>query len=358
MNAPRLLVDTSKITHNTRRLVEQLHPCGISVTGVTKACLGMPAVAEAMLAGGVNSLGDSRLGNIAALRAGGIETEMVLVRSPMLSQVADVVRLTETSLNTEIEVIEALSIEAVRQRRSHNVVIMVELGDLREGLPVRAVHDVVGRTLRCPGITLAGIGTNLGCLSGVTPDRRNMGELERLVESIESTFAMTLDRVSGGSSASLEWALGNAPAGRVDNLRLGESILLGREPLHRRPLPDLYLDAFTLVAEVIESQVKPSRPWGTFAQDAAGHTTDRPVDRGDETRAIVALGRQDTDPTGLVPPTGTTIRGASSDHLVVTSQTPYHVGDEVRFGLDYGALVRAMTSPHVDAMLSGNLVGV
>jgi hypothetical protein len=36
---------------------------------------------------------------------------------------------------------------------------------------------------------------------------------------------------------------------RVNNLRLGESILLGREPLHRQPIEGLYTDAIALISK-------------------------------------------------------------------------------------------------------------
>jgi hypothetical protein len=54
------------------------------------------------------------------------------------------------------------------------------------------------------------------------------------------------------------------------------------------------------------------------------------------------------DPDGLQPPEGITILGMSSDHLVVDlGDHPGAVGDEIDFGVAYGALVRAMTSPFV-----------
>ena len=50
---------------------------------------------------------------------------------------------------------------------------------------------------------------------------------------------------------------------------------------------------------------------------------------------------------------GVTILGASSDHLVLdTGAAPLPVGAEVTFGVDYSALVRAMTSPFVTKVFS------
>ena len=59
-------------------------------------------------------------------------------------------------------------------------------------------------------------------------------------------------------------------------------------------------------------------------------------------------GRQDVEPDGLVPPPGVTMLGMSSDHLVVDlGDHPAAVGDELAFGVGYGGLLRAMTSPFV-----------
>ena len=229
----------------------------------------------------------------------------------------------------------------------HGIVLMVELGDLREGIMPRDLEDTVRETLQFPNLSLRGIGTNLACHSGVTPDVGNMSELSALADSLERTFGLTFDIVSGGNSANLDWALGDADPGRINDLRLGESILLGRETLHRRAIDGLHTHAITLVAEVIESKVKPSEPWGGIAQTAFGEKTPA-GDRGEISQAILAIGRQDTDPGGLRAPPGMEILGASSDHLILDAGGQrLAVGAEIRFQLNYSALVRAMSSPFV-----------
>lgn len=348
---PRVEVDLAGIRHNARMLVAMLSPRGISVTGVTKSVLGSPEIAAAMLAGGIRGLGDSRIENIERMRRAGITAPMTLIRSPMIGQVALVVEHADASLNSEIEVIERLSAAAVTSRRTHGIVLMVELGDLREGIMPGDLAGVVRRTLALPNLSLRGIGTNLACQSGASPSEDNMAELSAFATSIEAMFGITLDVVSGGNSANLDWALGATDTGRVDDLRLGEAVVLGVEPLHRRPLDGLRTDAFTLVAEVIESKVKPSVPRGELAQSAFGAVTP-PRDRGPIRRTILAIGRQDIDPDGLRAPPGVEVLGASSDHLVVVDERDrYPVGAEMAFGLDYGALVRAMTSPFVAKVL-------
>lgn len=197
MVAPRLVIDLNKIGHNARTLVERLGERGILVTGVTKATLGSAEIAATLLGAGVKRLGDSRIENIEAMRTGQQSAPMTLIRSPMLSQVQRVVRSADVSCNTEFEVIKRLSLEAQKAGRNHGVILMVELGDLREGLMPDDLLDCVREVLILPKIDFKGIGTNLACRSGVAPDARNMAMLTELTELIETTFDVRVEIVSG-----------------------------------------------------------------------------------------------------------------------------------------------------------------
>jgi predicted amino acid racemase len=358
MTAPRLEINLEKIHHNARVLVQRLALRGVSVTGVTKACLGSPEIAGAMVRAGVQGLGDSRIENIEAMRRAGIRAPMTLIRSPMPSQTERVVAAADTSFNTELDVIAMLASAARRAGTTHEIVLMVELGDLREGIMPGDLEAIVREVLCFPNIVLKGIGANLGCRSGVSPDTGNMGELSILAELIESATGMPLDIISGGNSANLPWIFGGADPGRINELRLGESILLGREPLHGEPIDGLFTDAFTLVAEVVESKIKPSKPWGEIVQSSS--EMQAPVrDRRQIAQSILALGHQDTDPGGLSAPPGIAILDATSDHLVIDSgdvHTP--VGAEIEFQPTYPALVRSMTSPFVTKVMKGRTKSV
>jgi predicted amino acid racemase len=348
MTAPRLEIDLGKIRHNGRTLVERLARQGISVTGVTKATLGSPEIARELLLAGVLDLGDSRIENIEAMRRSGVSAELSLIRSPMLSQAKRVVTSADVSFNTELEVIRRLSFEAGKLDRKHAVVLMVELGDLREGLMPCDLVAAVRETLSLPNIVFKGLGTNLACRCGASPDDSNMGELSRLAALVEATFDISIETVSGGNSANLDWVFGSDDTGRVNNLRLGESILLGREALHRNAIHGMHTDAITLVAEVIESKFKPMQPTGQLAQSAFDKWPSV-VDRGTISQAILAVGEQDIDLGGLQPSDGIEMLGGSSDHLVVVSRSgPVALGSEMRFQLNYSALLRAMTSPFVN----------
>lgn len=349
MSGLHLDIDLDKIADNARLLVDRAATRGVSITGVTKALLGEPRLARALVAAGVAALGDSRVENIERMRHAHLNAPMLLLRTPMLSQVDRVVRSSATSVNTDTDVLTALATAARVCGRVHDVMIMVELGDLREGVMPSELHDTVRHVLRLPTLRLRGVGTNLACRNGIEPSNENMAELSRLVEAVEKTFGIEIATVSGGNSANLDWLTNTEHVGRINNLRLGESILLGREPLHRQRIAGLHTDAVALVAEVIESKRKPTQPWGRTGQAAfgprSGEATER-KDPGEIWQTIVAAGRQDIDPDDLSA-SGITVLDASSDHLILETNTMMAPGDEVRFEPGYSALLRAMTSPFV-----------
>ena len=349
MSTPRLEIRLDLLTDNATSLIDRLRARGITVCAVTKVTLGSPEIAAALMAAGATSLGESRVRNVETLRRGGVDAPVLLVRSPLLSEVDRVVRVTDVSCNSELATLHRLSETAQRQRRIHGVVLMVELGDLREGLMPGSLHAAAQRVVDLPGLTLRGIGTNLACQNGVVPDVDNMGELSALADGVEQRCSVRLDIVSGGNSSNIGWALDPASdIGRVNHLRLGESILLGTDPVDRSAIEGLRPDVFTLVAEVIESQTKPSQPWGSISYTAFGDGVEPDASVRPMHRVIVALGEQDVDPTDLVPPAGFEILGASSDHLVLDAgDQVVSVGQELRFGIGYRALLRAMTSPFV-----------
>ena len=348
MSSPRIVVDLKKIRSNTQTLVRRLNARGIRVTGVSKSFCGHPAVAQAMLDGGVVGLAEARVSNADRLRKAGMTCPITLVRTPMLSEVDQIVRTCEASYNTEIAVVEALSAAAIQQGVTHGVILMVEMGDMREGILPENLPEIAEQVVQMKGVALKGIGANFACLNGVAPSAAKMALLSSLADEIEKTCGPVIQTVSGGNSANLPWALAEHSIGRVNDLRLGEAILLGVDPITGGQIGGLFKDAFTLVAEVIE----------TDAQPAPRHSQPElpkiriVSNRNDVARLILAIGHQDTDVAGLSMPEGGALIGATSDHLVVvTDCATLKLGSEVVFQLNYKALMRAMAAPDVETVL-------
>lgn len=347
MGAPRIEIDLAKIGHNVRSLCSLFGTKGVCITAVTKAVLGDPLVAKTLVDNGIKAIGDSRIANIRKMKEAGIKAEFTLIRSPMPSEAEDVVQYADISLNTEAAVIKLLSRHAVKHGKRHRVILMVELGDLREGIMPPDLGSVVAKTLDLEGIELVGLGTNLACYAGVNPTPKNMAELGDLATRLRSEYDIPLEIISGGNSANYDWFVSTRDPGQINNVRIGEAILLGCETLRREKIPGLHTDAFTLIAEVIERQIKPSFPTGPRSQDAFGDIPEF-EDRGTISKAILGIGRQDVDLSGITPRIDIECLGSSSDHIILDARdTDIVVGSEVAFDVDYSALLRAMTSPYV-----------
>ena len=343
---PRIEIALSTIQHNARVLCELYGKQGISLMGVSKAVLGEPLIAEAMIRGGVKFIADSRLENIQRMKKARTPAQFVLLRTA-LSHAESVVKDVDISLNTEIETLNKLNYYASLHNKIHQIILMVEMGDLREGIPVDEIFLFIKKILCLAHLKIIGLGCNLACYGGIKPDEQKMQQLSALTNAIEQKFDLNLSITSGGNSANYEWYKSTKQVGRINNLRIGESILLGRETVNRQAIPQLDTNAFKLIAEVIESKVKPSLPFGEIGQDAFGNIP-RFKDRGMHQRAIIALGKQDALISGLSPDRDLEILGSSSDHMVIDSKnSDLKVGMGVNFNLDYGSLLTAMTSPFI-----------
>ena len=356
MPEPRVTIDLDIIERNARAVTNACARFGIDVFGVTKGTCGTPQVAAAMLRGGVIGIGESRFENIQRLRRSGLTCRILLLRSPPLSRVDETVTGADISLNSELAVIEALSDAAVRRSRVHEIILMVDLGDLREGIWPDDLLPTVSEIMRLPGVRLVGLGTTLTCFSAVLPSEQNMGELAGYATAVEDEFGIDLTYVSGGNSSSLPFMLeGRMPPG-INNLRIGEAMLQGgRDTFFDRPWNELDRNAFVLEGELLEVKLKPSLPIGESGVDAFGG---RPtfVDRGERLRGLVNLGREDVVVDALIPNApGVEVLGASSDHLIVDltdAETPPRVGDLLGFQMGYGALLAAMTSEYVEKQMT------
>jgi predicted amino acid racemase len=355
MPTPAIAIDLEAIAENTREIVRRCSPLDVGVIGVTKATGGMPMVGRAMLRGGAAGLGESRIDNVRRLRRGGITCPITMLRIPSVTEASDVVRLCDVSLNSERAVLEALSSAAEEQGRIHDVVIMLEMGDRREGVNAEELMPLCEVVLRSPSLRLAGLGANFMCASGVLPSAAKLEALAARVEEIEMRFGITLVVVSGGNSANLPLMEKTPMPARVNQLRIGAAILRGENSVTGDTLPWLRGDAFTLEAELVEMKTKHSLPEGETGRDAFGNVQTF-ADRGERVRGIVNLGRVDIRPEGLTArDADVEITAASSDHLIVdlTGSRRFAVGDAVRFDMDYGALVQAFLSPYVAKHLAG-----
>ena len=347
---PQLEFDLALLRSNADAVISRCRGMGIRVCGVVKGVDGLPEAARVLRAAGAAELGTSRLEQVAKCRAARVPGPWLLIRIPGLTELPDVVALCETSLQSEWPTLLALEEECLRQNKTHRVIVMTDLGDLREGFwDKKELVDVCERVEReLPHVHLAGIGVNLTCYGSTKPTPEKMNELVGLARQVEQRIGRKLEIVSGGATSSftlVHW--GTMPAG-VNHLRIGEAILLGKDlqvDWGIRDMDYLRMDALTLRAEVVEVKDKPTYPIGEFAIDAFGR---KPVyeDRGIRRRAILALGRADVgELESLIPrEPGLTVIGGSSDHCIVDVEDcprRLQVGDIVEFSLCYSHMLYA-----------------
>jgi predicted amino acid racemase len=349
---PSLLIDLEKLRHNLDTLAGAVKGSGCSLMIVTKSFCADPVMVDMLLSSpSVDYLADSRIQNIQTYAGKGKST--VLLRLPQESEIPAVVRYADISLNSEIKTLGLLNEEAARQGKIHRAVLMLDLGDLREGIYFEEEDQIfaaVAAILKMKHLEFYGLGTNLTCYGGVIPKTDNLSLLTAWADRIHKKFGVRSALVSGGNSSSYYLiGRGGLPPG-INNLRLGEAFILGKETAWGSRIENTFADGVILEAQLIEARTKRSLPVGELGVDAFGQKKIF-EDRGTIKRAILALGRQDVDPENIIPEDpGVTILGASSDHLVLdisASKTDYQVGDVLRFTLNYGALLRAFTGSYV-----------
>ncbi|MBE6970207.1 MAG: alanine/ornithine racemase family PLP-dependent enzyme [Ruminococcaceae bacterium] len=349
MSYPRLEVDITKLCYNADTVLGWCKEHQIEAAFVGKCVLADRRILNAVLPRGFTAYADSREENLENVE---YKIPRILLRIAMADRAEEIVQCADISLQSEIPTIKAIGDAAARAGKKHKVILMIDLGDLREGIYYELGDEIMeaARTVvEHPGLELYGVGTNLTCYGSIMPDETNMGNLVAIAEWLRKELGVPAPIVSGGNSSSVGLMKeGRMPEG-VNQLRLGESILLGTDTAIGTKFPELRDDAFILETQLVELKEKPSKPVGVTSVNAFGERVTY-VDKGPMRRGILAIGRQDVNLDGLTPlDPRISIVGGSSDHLIVdlTKADGYELGDVVRFKLSYGALLAAYTSPNV-----------
>lgn len=347
---PKIIWNEAKLRDNIRFLNEffNLQSWPITWIPVSKSICAYPDIIKVLLDEGIFEIADSRIKNLKAIKAISKNCRTLLLRLPGLHEVRDIIKYADTSLISEIKTLEKLQDEAKLVGIKHRIILMIELGDLREGALPKDIIDIGRFILKQDHIDWCGIGTNLTCYGGVLPTKEKMTSLLDIKDSILSELGHNLSVISGGNSSALSLMFkGDMPEG-INQLRLGEALFLGRETTLGTPITGMHNDIFTIEAELIEVKTKNSIPEGEIGFDAFGKKP-KFEDVGFHSRAIAAIGRQDIPIEGLMPiDENIQILGGSSDHMILDVQdSQVKVGDILRFNINYPALLQAMTSPYI-----------
>ncbi|QIB65444.1 alanine racemase [Kineobactrum salinum] len=346
---PELVVSRDRLAGNIRAIKAILDRSNIDAVAVTKGFCAHPLIAEVFTDNGINVLGDSRIQNLKKMR--NLPGRRMLLRLPAPSEIDEVVEYADISLVSHYETARALSRCASKRGQTHSVIVMIDMGDMREGVyGASALYDALANIMSLPGIKLEGIGANFCCIGGALPTLEKMNELRRMKEVVEMEQGIFLQTVSGGNSSNLSLLLKQPNSSFYNQLRIGEAFLRGRETVDDQAIAGAHDDCFMIRAEIIERYSKPSAPSGSTGGTGFGKAPAF-VNKGLRSRAICALGKLDIDDQQLFPiEEGIKVIGASSDHLVLDVEdckSAPELGDVLSFKLGYASIMRSMLSPYV-----------
>jgi predicted amino acid racemase len=345
---PRILINTNQIIDNCALMVKKAKENHIDfVMAVVKVFAGHLDFIDRLVETGITHIADSRIDNLIKLQS--VDLPKCLLRLPMISDVDRVVKYADISLNSELETIKALNLAAQKQGKKHQIILMFDLGDLREG--IYYTHEylpLVKDVLACDYIDLIGIGANLTCYGGLVPSREILNRLVDIKNTIEKKLSHPLQMISGGNSSTVTLFDQSQIPSEINSLRLGESIFFGKETSYSTPIKGFHQDNFILEAEIIECQTKPSYPDGPTSINSFGEKVEI-EDKGLMKRGILAIGKQDVILENLDPmDERLTVIGGSSDHLIIDiSQTDYQLGDIIQFTVNYPGFLHLMSSHYV-----------
>lgn len=346
---PKIQVDLEKLKHNAKEIDNLCKKANCTTSLVTKAFCADINIIKELDKLKVDYFADSRVKNLKKMKD--MKTKKMLLRIPMQNEIEDVIRYSDISLNSELKTVKLLNEFALKEEKLHEIILMVDLGDLREGyFSKEDLFKDLGEILNLKNIKIMGLGVNLTCYGAVIPKNDNLTLLCNIAEEIRNMFNLELPIISGGNSSSIYLIDKNELPKGISNLRVGEAFLLGRETAYGNDLKNLYQDVFELQCQIVEIKEKPSLPIGEIGVDAFGNVPYY-EDKGVRRRAILAIGQQDTDIESLNPKDqNILILGASSDHLLIDitdSDYNYDIGDIVTFKVGYGALLKGFTSEYV-----------
>lgn len=347
-----------KLEHNYRFLDTMFAEKQIDWGVVSKMLCGNRDYLMELIALGATEIHDSRISNLKAIKQIKPEVQTVYIKPPAGNHLPQVIRYADVSFNTELATIRALSEEAQRQQKTHKVLIMIEMGDLREGVMGEELVAFYGQVFELPNIEIVGIGTNLNCLHGVMPSTDKLVQLSLYKQLVEATFQKHIPWISGGTSVTLPLFLGKQLPKAVNHFRIGETLFFGNNLVTGEPIPEMKADVFELFAQIIELSEKPKVPYGELAANPSGDVWE--IDEADHGltsyRAILDIGLLDVSPNYLMPKQeGIAITGASSDMLVVDlgqNEQNLQVGDILSFGMKYMGALGLMNSNYIDKIVA------
>lgn len=358
-NYPKLIIKTDAFKNNIRTIKQLCDTNDIKLSAVVKVFHAMDDLIKIMHDEGINSFCSSRILDIKKIKKLYPLDETVLIRIPMISELEDLVKYVDITLISSKDTLIELNRISKQNNKIQNVILMEDLGDLREGIiSQEELVDLAYYTENnLSNIHIKGIGCNLTCYGSIRPTVTNLNKLIDTKHMIEEKIGRKLELVSGGATTSLELLIDNTMPKEVNHLRVGGLFLT---PMYIKEFKkwDKYLpleNVFEIETEVIEVNSKPTYPIGEIVVDGFGNKIEY-TDNGIRKRIIVALGKNDIGGYLQLYPhdKDSFILGGSSDHTIVDiedSKIDYKVGMKVKFDLDYESVMVSSQSKYLNIII-------
>ncbi len=352
-----LKLKRKSLQHNYQFIAKRLDSEGIEWGVVSKLLCGTVKYIEELIDLGVTEIHDSRISNLKKVKDINPDVQTVYIKPPAKKAIKSIVENADVSFNTELSTIRLLSEEAGRQGKLHKIIIMIEMGDLREGVMGEQLLDFYGKIFELPHITVVGLGTNLNCLYGVMPSQDKLIQLSLYKQLVEAKFNRKIEWVSGGTSVVFPLLLNRQLPKGINHFRIGEMLYFGNNLFTEKTVKGMKTDVFTLHAQIIELIEKPKVPTGEMQTNPSGEQFKINEDDYGKTsyRAILDLGLLDISTDFLMPiDKGVEITGASSDMIVIdlgSTKRNYKVGDWVKFKLKYMGALSLLNSNYIDKIV-------
>lgn len=361
-----LTISTKKIIANIKKLNSYLSKREKQWTLVSKILCGNKDILKEILVDnsikGTHSIGDSRISSLRTVKEIDNSLTTMYIKPPALDIIKSIVSYADISLNTSLKTIQVLNREAKRQNKTHRIIVMIELGELREGVIRQNIVDFYRNVFDLSNIEVEGIGANLGCMYGIEPTYDKLIQLSLYKQLLESKFDRKINLISGGSSITLPLIKQKKIPSNMNHFRIGESVFCGMSPFDNQRFSNLNIDAFQYYGNIVELEHKEVIPDGAITDAGVGHTADIEVEKLNEKthKAIVDFGVLDVDANELNPKDKKVkFIGTTSDLTVYDignnkdskGKKKYSVGEKITFLPGYMSVARLMNSKFVDKII-------
>lgn len=351
-----LTFNRKKLKTNYQFLKKLFEQEGIEWAIVTKLLCGVPELVQEVLDLGIKEVCDARLSNLVTIKElAGDQVQTVYIKPAAKDIILDLVRYADVSFNSEFETIRLISEEAHKQNKRHKIIIMIELGDLREGIMGEDLMSFYESVFKLPNIEIVGIGANLNCLHGVMPSPDKLIQLSLYKQMIEIKFNRKIPWVTGGTSVVIPLLMTHQLPKGINHFRVGETLYFGTDIVHNTIIEGMESEVITLYAQIIEITEKPMMPTGELDLNPQGESfeIDESLYGKTSHRAILDLGSLDISAEYLIPKKDDEIEfvGSSSDMLVIdihNNERGYKIGDFIPFDLKYMGALTLFNSDYIE----------